>query len=196
MSLTLDSDHIYRLDGKIVDGLTSTIKEAGLIRTPNPWYGERGSALHLATEFYDKGTLDESTVDPKIQGYLESWKRFSKDQDYTPIEIEYRIVNSVLMVASKVDRIPLLDIKSGSPEPWHILQIAFQWATLMSDHPREWISKPMDVYLDPDGSSPRVKLYNASELREAYKVYCSMLVYLRWRREKYGNLQRNKKESA
>lgn len=183
-ALTLDQNHVYRLDGKVIDGLTNTIEEAGLIRNCDSWYGERGSALHLATEFYDKGTLDESTVDPQIQGYLESWKRFRKDQNYIPIKIEYRIVNTVLMVASKVDRIPLLDIKGGVPVPWHILQIAFQWATLISDHPREWIAKPMDVYLDSDGGPPKVKVYNASELREAYKVYSSMLVFVRWKREK------------
>lgn len=181
--LLLDENHHYTLDGNPLDGLTSTIAEAGLIGNfGTEWHMDKGTAIHLATELWDKGTLDESTVDPQIQGYLESWKRFRKDQNYTPIEIEYRIVNSVLMVASRVDRIPLLDIKGGVPAPWHILQIAFQWATLTVEHPREWVSKPMDIYLDAEGGPPKVKVYNLMELKEAYKVYCSMLHFLRWRR--------------
>lgn len=192
--LTIDQDHIYRLDGKVIDGLTNTIEEAGLIRNCDSWYGERGSALHLATEFYDRGTLDETTVDPQIQGYLESWKQFRKDQDYMPTHIEYKIYHPELMVASKVDRLPLLDIKSGSQEAWHSLQIGFQWATLRIDQDPtlwplpSWI--PKDIYLDPDGGPPKVKSYKTSELKEAFKVYASMLHFIRWKRQKgikYGN---------
>lgn len=188
MTLTLDSQHQYRWDGKPVDGLTSTIEEAGLIGSwGNAWYLDRGSKIHLATQYWDEGTLDEETVDPKIKGYLESWKRFTKDQNYTPVEIEYQIFNPELRVASTVDRIPgPLDLKSGSPEPWHILQIAFQWSTLLRSG-LYYLTKPMDVYLDSDGGPPKVKLYKTSEMREAYKVYCSMLYFLRWRREKYGS---------
>jgi hypothetical protein len=189
--LNLDDQHIYRLDGKIIDGLTSTIQEAGLIRNCDPWYGERGSALHLATEFYDRNTLDEATVDPQIQGYLSSWKRFRKDQGYTPVEIEYPTYHPELLVGCKIDRLPgPVDLKSGSSEPWHILQIAFQTATLRIGHKLDLSSAPKDVYLDPDGGPPKVKSYTSSELREAFKVYASMLHFIRWRREKYGNLQR------
>jgi folate-dependent phosphoribosylglycinamide formyltransferase PurN len=55
--LTLNDEHQYSFDGKPVDGLTSTIKEAGLIRGADEWYMTRGTAIHLVTEFYDKGTL-------------------------------------------------------------------------------------------------------------------------------------------
>jgi hypothetical protein len=191
--LELDANHIYTVDGRRVDGLTSTIQEAGLIRSSGSYYMDRGSKIHLATQYWDEGVLDEETVDPQIQGYLDSWKQFRKDQHYTPIEIEYKISNPILLVASTVDRIPLLDIKSGGPEPWHILQIAFQWKTLLDTFwdMQEYLKTPMDVYLDPDGGPPKVKAYKISELKEAYQVYCSLLVFLRWKREKgikHGNL--------
>ena len=199
--LLLDENHNYTLDGRPLDGLTSTIQEAGLMGNfGSEWYLDRGMKIHLATELWDKGTLEESTVDPQIQGYLESWKRFRKDQNYNPTHIEYQIYHPELMVASKVDRLPLLDIKSGSQEPWHILQIAFQWATLRNDPPPgyaytaiNWI--PKDVYLDKDGGSPKVKTYTPAEMREAFKIYASMLVYLRWRREKYGTSKVNGERS-
>ncbi len=186
--LLLDEFHQYTLDGKSLDGLTSTIAEAGLIRGGDPWYMGRGSAVHLATEFDDKNSLDESTVDPQIIGYLESWRRFRKDQNYTPTGIERKFFNSVLLVGMTIDRLPgPCDLKSGSPEPWHILQISLHWSTLIGLGLKDMAKSPMDIYLDPDGGPPKVKLYSYLELKEAYQVYCSMLHFLRWRREKYGN---------
>jgi hypothetical protein len=187
MTLTLDDQHQYRWDGKPVDGLTSTIAEAGLIRNSDPWYADRGSKVHLATQYFDEGTLDEETVDPQIKGYLESWKRFRKDQGYDPIHIyiEFKTYHPILQVATMIDRLPgPCDLKSGSVEPWHILQIAFQWDCLRTIGMRDLAIKPMDVYLDPDGGPPKVKTYTSSELREAFKVYTSMLYFLRWKRER------------
>jgi len=182
MALTLDENHQYQLDDRLIDGLTSTIQEAGLIRGGDPWYMTRGTAIHLATEFYDKGTLDEDSVANEIKGYLASWKQFRVDQNYTPIEIEYPTWHPELMVGTKIDRLPLLDIKGGVLEKWHILQLALQWSALICHGMHEMARSPMGVYLDPDGGAPKVKLYKASEMREAFKVYASMLVFLRWRR--------------
>jgi hypothetical protein len=189
--LILTNDHRYLLDGKQIDGLTSTISEAGVIGDfGSEWHMTKGTAVHRATEYYDRGTLDESTVDEEIKGYLESWQKYRADQVYKPSEIEIQIYNPVLMVATTIDRLPgPLDIKSGSPEPWHILQIAFQWKTLSDIDMTELIWLPQDVYLDPRGKPPKVKTYKYPELKEAYKVYCSMLHFLRWRREN-GYLQR------
>jgi hypothetical protein len=182
--LLLDENHIYHLDGRQIDGLTSTIAEAGLMGNfGTEWHMTKGTAVHLATELWDKGTLDESTVDPQIQGSLESWKRFRKDQNYTPIGIERKFFNSVLLVGMMIDRLPgPCDLKSGSPEPWHILQISLHWSTLIGLGLKDMAKSPMDIYLDPDGGSPKVKLYSYSELKEAYQVYCSMLHFIRWRR--------------
>jgi hypothetical protein len=181
--LLLDDNHHYTLDGKSLDGLTSTISEAGLIRNSGSKYMESGSAIHKITELWDLGIIDKYEIDPGGLPYLESWKQFRKDQGYEPVEIEYPTYHPELLVGCKIDRLPgPLDIKGGGPEPWHILQIAFQWATLICHGLHDYTWKPMDVYLDPDGGPPRVKAYKTSELKEAYKVYCSMLHFLRWRR--------------
>jgi hypothetical protein len=185
--LILTNDHRYLLDGKPLDGLTSTLQEAGLIRGSDDWYLTRGTAIHLATELWDIETLDESTVDPQIQGYLESWKKFRKDQNYNPIHIEFQTYHPELMVGTKIDRLPLLDIKSGASEPWHVLQLAFQWTTLRINPPPGYAYTainwtPKDIYLDPDGGPPKVRVYTPSEMREAFKIYSSLLVFVRWRR--------------
>jgi hypothetical protein len=193
--LILTNDHRYLLDGKPIDGLTSTIAEAGLIGNyGSEWHLDKGTAVHLCTEYFDGGTLDESTIDPQIRGYLESWKQVRKDQGYTPVEIEYPTYHPELLVGCKIDRLPgPCDLKSGSPEPWHILQIAFQWSALICHGMHDLAKSPMDVYLDPDGGPPKVKSYKTSEMREAFKIYASMLVFLRWRREKYGQINNAKK---
>jgi hypothetical protein len=190
--LLLDENHIYHLDGRQIDGLTSTIAEAGLGWKADPWYMGRGTAVHLATEFYDKGTLDEDSVADEIKGYLESWKQLRRDQNFTSIPIptytEFKTYHPELLVGCKIDRLPgPIDLKSGSPEAWHILQIAVQWSALICHGMHDLARSPMDIYLDPTGGPPKVKAYKTSELREAFKAYCSMLHFLRWRREKYGN---------
>lgn len=188
--LILTDKHEYFLGDRKLDGLTASIKEAGLIRDGDPWYMDRGTAIHKATEFYDRGTLDDSSVAPEIAGYLESWKLLRRDMRYIPNEIECPVYHPELMVATTIDRIPLLDIKSGAVEPWHILQVGFQWGCLRAlnrfNNPDFW-KNPMDVYLDPDGGPPKVKSYTQAEMREAFRVYSSMLYFIRWRRQYYGN---------
>lgn len=186
--LFLDENHHYTLDGKSLDGLTSTIAEAGLIRNSGSKYMESGTAIHKITELWDLGIIDKYEIDPEGLPYLESWKRFRDDQGYTPKEIEFKTYHPDLLVGCKIDRLPgPLDLKSGSPEPWHILQIAVQWSALICHGMHDMARMPMDIYLDPDGGPPKVKPYKTSELKEAYKVYCSLLYFIRWRREKYGS---------
>jgi hypothetical protein len=68
--------HEYRIDGRLVPGVTSIIK---------PYYRgaerfteegrERGRRVHLAAQFFLENDLDESSVDPTIEGYLEAIRR-------------------------------------------------------------------------------------------------------------------------
>jgi hypothetical protein len=105
------------------------------------------------------------------------------DQKYTPIKIEYLIWHPELMVGTKIDRLPgPLDIKGGTPEKWHILQIALQWSALIAHGMHDLARMPMDVYLDADGGPPKVRTYKTSEMREAFKAYSSMLYFIRWKR--------------
>ena len=120
-----------------------------------------------------------------LAGCLMCLRRSSGYQNYAPIEIEYPTYHPELLVGCKIDRLPgPIDLKSGSPESWHILQIAVQWSTLICHGMHDLAKSPMDVYLDPNGGSPKVKSYKTSEMREAFRIYASMLVFLRWKREK------------
>ncbi len=66
-------NHIYRVDGRIVNSVTKILEEEGLTKYWNkdPWYWERGKAIHSATQMIDKCTLDWTTVE-QYKGFLEA----------------------------------------------------------------------------------------------------------------------------
>jgi hypothetical protein len=178
-----DNGHKYTFDGKPVDGLTSTIQEAGLISNyASEWYMTRGTYIHLATQLWDEGILDESTVDPQIKGYLESWKRFRKDQDYTPIEIELQLYDPIYLYAGTIDRLPLCDLKSGVEEKWHKWQLAGYWNLCKVNGFQDRCRNPFIVYLDENGDPPKLRNYTQSQMREALKDFLCILQFSRLKR--------------
>jgi len=181
-SLKLNKEHQYSLDGKPIDGLTATLKEAGLIRSSDEWYMTKGTAIHLATEYYDKGTLDEDILDPQIKPYLESWKRFRKDQNYTPFYIEKSLFDPIYLYAGTIDRLPLVDLKSGVKEKWHELQLAGYWNLCIVNGFFEQCKKPITIYLRKDGSSPEVISYSKKEMKDAFQAFLCFLHTARWKR--------------
>ena len=124
----IEETHEYIVDGIHYDGVTSIIREAGLMPSYSPqdlsWYLQRGTYIHRATELYDKGDLDEATLDPEIKGYVESYKKLGLK--YTPDEIELRLADKIYQVAGTLDR-PDYDIKSGSYAAWHVVQAGIYW---------------------------------------------------------------------
>ena len=174
--------HTYTLDGRRIDGLTSTIAEAGLIRSSDLGYLKKGTAVHRATELWDKGTLDESTVHPDIIGYLESWKCFRKDQNYTPLYIEKSLFDSIYLYAGTVDRLPLLDLKSGSKEAFHKWQLAGYWNLCKINGFEKLYQNPQNIYLDSDGGPPMVLNYTQAQMREALKEFFIILSFVRLKR--------------
>lgn len=87
------------------------------------FYLRRGSAVHSATAMFDRGTLDESSVDPLIAPYLEAWKAFRREVGGDMLHIELFMASDVLDYCGTLDRIVgpsliypgklLLDIKTS-----------------------------------------------------------------------------------
>lgn len=185
LKLELDDQHVYRLDGKRIDGLTSTIAEAGLIsKYGSDWHMQRGTFIHQATEYYDRDELDESSVDPQIQGYLESWKKFRKDQNYIPNQIELKLYDPIYLYAGTIDRLPLCDLKSGIEEKWHKWQLAGYWNLCKVNNFGDQCLNPFNVYLDKNGGSPKVRNYKQTEMREFLKDFLCILQFVRLKNEK------------
>jgi hypothetical protein len=98
------------------------------------FYLGRGKMIHKATEFYDKGTLDESLLDERIIPYVEAYKLFR-------LEVRGIVKHSELAVSSdkygykgRIDRVirasnlydgeVIFDIKTTSSDTATRLQLS------------------------------------------------------------------------
>lgn len=101
------ADHVYRVNGNVLPSITQIPKRAGMteFRDGMEWYMDRGSALHKATELYDKGTLDEDTIDPEISGEFSAYKKFRSEANITIRSIEIRLWSPQYKFAGTLDRI-------------------------------------------------------------------------------------------
>lgn len=125
--------HIYSLGGIALPGVTRVIDAAGRRDGAAYWTPAsrlRGQYVHKACELDDLGTLDESSLDPRLAPYVLAWRNFKRDCRVIVTEIE-RPVCSPLGYAGTPDRLAtvsgalaVLDIKSGPPCRWHGEQLA------------------------------------------------------------------------
>lgn len=118
-----ESDHTYWLDGRQVPGVTSILAplcsfefvKADVLQAA----ADFGTAVHLACELDDLGTLDEEALDPALAPYLSAWRKFSRDCAVEWDLIEQTVYHPTLRYAGKLDRYgrvvgstALVDIKS------------------------------------------------------------------------------------
>jgi len=83
-----EDEHQYTLDGEVLVGVSETLVDVGLMDyyPPNPFYLERGIAVHEACNLYLFGRLDEESVDPIVKPHLEGFKAFLSQHAFTPDE--------------------------------------------------------------------------------------------------------------
>jgi len=134
MKIDFDQEtHTYRVDGRKVDSVTQILKQEGFI--DSRWYKpsgtNRGSMVHELTEQMDRGTLKADHLHgSEVYPYLLAWEKFKEDIGcITFINVEYPVATG--NYAGTLDRIAvvnhenwLIDIKTGSHELWHGLQLA------------------------------------------------------------------------
>lgn len=138
MTFAFDQEtHTYTLGQRIIPGATAILKDAGFTYPDGNM--EMGNAVHLATRYYDEGTLDISTVSDEVYPYLEAWIKFKLDTHFKPTRIEEPNVNAALMIAATLDREGmwdlgkarvLVEIKKYAPPYFTGLQLAIQDLTL------------------------------------------------------------------
>lgn len=173
--LTFDvATHVYSdpETGVIYPSVTQVIKEAGLlgwtVQDDADWYMDRGSAVHEATALWDRGILDESTLDPQIRPYLDAWIKFRKESGYSPKIIEKPLLHVTYRYAGTIDR-DCIEIKTGQYAPWHSLQIA-AYAHLIDMQHKHWTS----VYLHEDGRY-MTKTHTPIDIHNAFKIFTAAL---------------------
>lgn len=104
--------HVYHLDGERLPSVTQILQP--LINydgVPNgilQHAADRGTAVHLATEFWDDGDLDEESVDPEILPYVRAWQRFRAESGFEVLRSEVRVYSPRHRYAGTVDCIGVM----------------------------------------------------------------------------------------
>ena len=135
MTITFDeATHSYTMDGEPVPSVTTILKSEGFIDTAffTDYGRDRGKLAHLCCHLDDTGELDESTVDPVLMPYLLAYRRFKRESGFVASSSEEPLASATYRFAGTPDRFgtfkdiecALLDIKTGSAEPWVRLQLA------------------------------------------------------------------------
>jgi hypothetical protein len=100
--------HIYTWNGKVVPSVTGILKPLAGYEWVNEQVLERksaiGTAVHLATELFDRGDLVEESVHPIIKPYLDAYKRFRDETQFEPEGIELKDFNERMGYAGTLDR--------------------------------------------------------------------------------------------
>lgn len=118
--------HQYYIDHTPVKSVTQILKGAGLcdysMVPPDVLQraADFGTAVHKATELYDKDDLDADTLDPALIPYLDAWMSFIKMAHWSTTHCEQVVYSKKYLYAGTYDRkgfyndkLTILDIKTG-----------------------------------------------------------------------------------
>jgi hypothetical protein len=168
--LDLDENHVYRLDGDVIPGVTEILK-AGGYGNPSETEGgfvisedvienarERGIIIHEAISLLVKKQLDWDTVDDECTPYVEAFQSWMEETGFYAVESEalfydpeYQYCGTRDLVGYIGDELVIADPKSGSAglKPWHKYQLA-AYAYPMSERGTKWPRRIM-LHLKKDG---------------------------------------------
>lgn len=132
----VEDTHRYYLGDKILPGITGILKTC--LYTDPTYYTEesrvRGTNVHKAIQFLNKGTLNWATVIDQYLGYVIAYEKFVKDWNLKLSLYELPLYHPDLLfagtpdlVGSVLDGVPaIIDIKTGPIMKWVALQTAAQ----------------------------------------------------------------------
>lgn len=189
--LNFDPDkHLYTLDdGRRLISVTQALSILDDRWKVDPFYLERGRIIDLACELYDMGELDENSVDPQIEGYVDGYKKFIIETKFKvvypkPGEGQLILHHPQYFYAGKPDVIgilnddlDLIDRKSGAKSKVDELQEVAYWELARAnDIP---VKKLFDLYLHKNGT------YNLEPVKQTPKhllpVFLATLTCARWK---------------
>jgi len=158
-SLQLDETaHSYTLGDRKLISVTQALSILDNRWKTDPFYLERGRLVHLATEYYDRDELEDSTIDLQIQSYFDAYIKFGMDTGVKPIHIEFPLFHPIYFYAGKIDRIGhlngclvIIDLKSGAKAPQaDLLQGAAYFELAKAN--KIPVKKVFDLYLHENGT--------------------------------------------
>lgn len=140
------ASHTYRLDGRVIPGVTRVLEDVGIIDyshiplATRDMALARGTAVHIACHFDDEVDLAEDSLlfqfdrwEEDLTPYVLAWRQYRRDYDGTmpigarPIVIEERLYSETLGFAGTIDRYDrdtVVDIKTSDAPWWVRIQLA------------------------------------------------------------------------
>jgi CRISPR/Cas system-associated exonuclease Cas4 (RecB family) len=183
-------NHQYILNGKIIPSVTEIIRLGGLIsynaNTNNEWYMLRGKYLHQAIQLFLQDNLDRDALDPQLEPYLSGFEKFMSDTSMEIQGYEQPLYHSLYLYAGTPDiwgrlngSTVVIDVKTGSPAKWHVLQLA-AYAELLKASGTA-ITSGAILYLSKN--SYKLTPVSVGELQRGLSVFLSALTVSRWKEE-------------
>jgi hypothetical protein len=174
--LTFDAaEHRYYFNGEPVPNVTRVLEPmVDYDRVPFrilEHAAQRGNAVHLATEFYDDGDLDEQSLDPEIVPYVQAWRTFRRESGFIVERSEVRVWSERHRFAGTVDaigtmrgrRIMVEKKTTAQLHPATAIQVsAYCRAYNSAVAPAERVRECYSVWLRRDGTY-RFKFYDPLE---------------------------------
>jgi len=166
---TLDFEpesHTYRVDGRVLPSVTQVLKPVGFDYDTVPFHilnhaAQRGTAVHLATEFYDDGDLDEESIDPEILPYVNAWRLFREESGFVVDRSEVRLYSKRHGYAGTVDaigfirgrRIMVEKKTTAQLHPSTAIQVSAYYRAYNDSVPSAWrVRSACSVWLRRDGT--------------------------------------------
>lgn len=126
--------HEYRVGGILTPSVSQILKAEGLMEAFrfNETALNNGTAIHKTLELHDLGTLDYTSLDPRLKKCIDLWENFKKKFGVKKVLEVEKQVSMAVMFAGTIDRVlelkngkrMVLDFKSGNPQRWGALQTA------------------------------------------------------------------------
>lgn len=184
----IEQSHEYRIDGAIIPGVTTVIKEvvgSGFeFMKDAEWYMQRGRAVHLAAKLIAQGK-EITNIDPRIEGRIEALRKFWREVEITNADrIEEPLFSATYRFAGTPDVLAdwegcrcIFDYKSTVDE--HRLPLQLGGYAILANEDR--VMYGVGVALRDDGTyklTKRMKLDGAKRdflnLRGTYSIKCRM----------------------
>ncbi len=191
-----EATHTYTYDGNVVAGVTETIKSLG------PDYDaffteearERGTLVHALTAVMDGRDdlwpeMPEGRED-ELAGYCDAWHKFKCESkasiyhEFTELPVFhrlYRYAGTIDRVVEIGDSRYVLDIKTGSYDDTHILQLAAYFHGFCSSID-DRVHGAMAVYLRANGTFT-TRYFDTKTLNGAFKVFLALRSIAEWHKE-------------
>ena len=178
-----DATHSYYMEGKELTSVTYALQSCGILDYSGVHWEllERakliGDIVHEIAHMYALGTLDESTVDINLGGYLEAIKKYFRENVKEVISVESKVFDLNFQYAGRTDiayighdmRKNIDDYKTGVAIP---LAARLQTAAYQKAFEKNYNIKIPGrgaVYLNHDGTYTRTKFTNRQDFHEFIK---------------------------